>query len=666
MARCYNCMKEYEFRTAYCPYCGYRFAQGADDLYYLKPGMSLGNGRYMVGVAINAGGFGIVYKAWDQTLNKMVAIKEHYPSSIVTRTAGTYEVRAYSEKNRQEFEQGKERFLNEARKIARFAEHPNIVDVYDFFEENNTAYMVMEYMDGMTLKSYIQEQGGKIRAEMAVGVSVAVLDALKEVHKEKIIHRDINPNNIFICKNGVVKLFDFGAARFTDTDMSTVLTPHYAPPEQYSTKGVQGPWTDIYAVGATLYYALTGIKPEESTDRLRKDEVIPPYKIDSSVSKELSNAVMRAMALKRELRFKNAAQFQDALLNKRKVLDTEQELKRRRRIRFLQIGTVFVVLGVAAGSCWYVFRERREQAVLNPTSVEIWVKADENDTEESTEERFLAMAEDFCNQYPQVTLDINVVSYETYEEMINQAAKEGTLPDLFDSTDLDQEYLDQLAALDQVWELVPDRSQYYILEDYESLFPEEKQIPLCMQIPVTYIMDGEISNDLSVRMEDKMLFEKMELIQPSDEVFTGASALQNFLQGKVYEYYSDTGDYQILTEKIPAQFETEIPDPQKVPELILRPDHLWSVSEAAGSDEKKAAQRLLSFMLADRAQNILGVRYLEGVPVSKAMCDVFFDVYYGDLGAAEDYLAAAAPKGSQWLKENQEYIKKQKKEADGT
>lgn len=663
MARCYSCMKEYKTETAYCPYCGYRFDQGAEDLYYLRPGIKLKNERYMIGTVISNGGFGIVYKAWDQTLDKMVAVKEYYPSSIAARRADTYEVRAYAEGNIQEFDHGKQRFLTEARNVARFGEHPNIVDVYDFFEENNTVYMVMEYMDGVTLKSYILEQGGKINSEMAVGAAISVLDALREVHKEKFIHRDINPSNIFICKSGVVKLFDFGAACFGDSEMPKILTPHYAPPEQYNTTEAQGPWSDIYAVGATLYYALTGVKPNDAMERKEKDKLVPPYKLEPSVPRELSNAVMRAMALKRELRFKTAVQFQEALLNKRRVLDTDQELKRRRRMRFLQVGAVLLVLGGAAGSCFYVFQKQQSYAGLNPVTLEIWVKADENDTEESAKERVQAMAEDFCSEYPQVTLDIKAISYEDYEEEINRAAAEKALPDLFDSTDLDQEYLSELTALDQVWALLPDRSNYYILENYDALFPEQKQLPLCMQVPVIYSASesesGEDGGTSVVRREDRMLFEEMGINETKSQATASESAIQSFLQGKSSEYDADTGDYQFLTEQIPAQFEVRIPEES---EPLLRPDHLWSVSEGAGEDAKKAAQRLLAFMLTDRAQNILGVQYMEGIPLSKAMCEVFFDVYYGDLKDAESYLETAKAEGSQWIRENQRYMKEQEEE----
>ena len=158
------------------------------------------------------------------------------------------------------------RFLAEARNMAMFNTHPNIVNVYEFFEENNTAYIAMEFLKGMSFKQYIAAQGGKIGWQTAVSVVLSVLDGLKEIHRAKIIHRDVSPDNIFLVptddgKDYRIKLIDFGAARFASGEeektLSIILKPGYAPPEQYRSKSRQGPWTDLYAVGAVLYRAIT-------------------------------------------------------------------------------------------------------------------------------------------------------------------------------------------------------------------------------------------------------------------------------------------------------------------------------------------------------------------------------------------------------------------------
>lgn len=680
MTRCYYCMKEHSDEEVTCPYCGHQ-PELQDTLYYLQPGTWLCEGRYLIGNAVNAGGFGIVYRALDKTFDKLIAIKEYYPGGIAARTPGTNQVLIYSDKRISEYEQGKERFLNEARKVAKFNTHPSIVDVYDFFEENNTAYMVMEFMDGMTYKDYIKLQGGKIKQQTAINVALAVLDALREVHKEKIIHRDINPNNIFICKNGMVKLFDFGAARIESTDMTTVLTPHYAPPEQYSTMGKQGAYTDIYAVGAMTYYALTGIKPEESTDRVQEDHLISPHEVDSEIPLELSNAVMRAMALKEDLRYQNTEQFRDALMNKGNVLSVEQEMKRRRCLRMVQVVGVFTALIAAGVGVFWYYQNQVNQTTLQDADLDVWLVADENDTEESAKTRFAEMITDFSQTYSQVELHVTVFSQAEYEERLNQAAKEKMLPDVFDSTYLQPEYMSMLQPLDDAYDLISDTSLYLFMEQYEHLFPEKKQMPLCFQIPVVYeylendddTEEAYVSMTLdSLKVDDKysysvkpetfLIYDKMFGIdcvkeyeqftkEQNRNMMTESYAM--FRDGKVKYYLSDTGDYQMLTEDMPKQFQVVFPWENV---CFARFDHLWSVSADALEHEKKAAQWLIYYMLSDSAQHILGIRNLEGIPLSKNMYNSFLEVYQGELSQIQEYLPKLEVGGSEWIDENNGYM----------
>lgn len=679
-------MREYPEGQQMCPYCGYK-PVNHDNLYYLLPGTLLCQGRYLIGNAINAGGFGIVYRALDKTLDKLIAIKEYYPGGIAARTPGTSQVLIYSDKRIAEYEQGKTRFLNEARKVAKFNTHPNIVDVYDFFEENNTAYMVMEFMDGMTYKAYIKAQGGKVQQHIAVNVALAVLDALREVHKEKIIHRDINPSNVFICKNGMVKLFDFGAARIETADMTTVLTPHYAPPEQYSTHGKQGPYTDIYAVGAMTYLALTGIKPEESTDRVQEDHLLPPHKINSEIPIELSNAIMRAMALKPELRYQNTEQFRDALMNKKNVLNVEQEMRRRKRLRVIQAASLLSVVVIAGGLMLLRYQAQVRERTLQTTELEVWLVADENDTEESARERFFEMTEDFSKEYSQVGLKVIAFSENTYADQINQAAEKGELPDVFDSTYLDSQYLSKLQPLDETWKLMDDTSLYLFLDQYNALFPEKKQMPLCFQVPIIYerLDSNNTESDLSssVTLEDlkieenasysvkpetfliydEMLGEKCteeyEMLADEKGYDPITDSYEMFRNGAVQYYLSDTGDYQMLTEDMPKQFQVVFPWKDS---CFARLDHLWSVNAESSDAQKKAGQWLIYYMLSDSAQHILGIRSLEGIPISENMCQSFLEVYQGELGTIQKYLPELKTGGSDWISKNNEYMKKWKNE----
>lgn len=283
----------------------------------LKPGVILKE-RYKIEEVIGAGGFGITYRAWDPLLQSYVAIKEYYPSGIATRSADSSKVCVPVGQEQREYHRGKIRFLKEAQDVARFQSEPNIVSIYDYLEENDTAYMVMEYLHGCTLKQYIREHGGRLDTDHILHICLSVLDALAVVHKAGMIHRDISPENIFICEDLTVKLIDFGAAKQVYLDgeqtMSVVLKPGYAPPEQYAKKDKQGLWTDIYALGATLYFAATGEKPEESFGRVLEDTIKPVCEVNPEIPRAMSQVIMRAMSVKIEDRYQTVEAMREALL----------------------------------------------------------------------------------------------------------------------------------------------------------------------------------------------------------------------------------------------------------------------------------------------------------------------------------------------------------------
>lgn len=283
----------------------------------LKPGVILKE-RFKIEEVIGAGGFGITYRAWDPLLQSYVAIKEYYPSGIATRSADSSKVCVPVGQEQREYHRGRIRFLKEAQDVARFQSEPNIVSIYDYLEENDTAYMVMEYLHGCTLKQYIREHGGRLDTDHILHICLSVLDALAVVHKAGMIHRDISPENIFICEDLTVKLIDFGAAKQVYLDgeqtMSVVLKPGYAPPEQYAKKDKQGPWTDIYALGATLYFAATGEKPEESFGRVLEDTIKPVCEVNPEIPRAMSQVIMRAMSVKIEDRYQTVEAMREALL----------------------------------------------------------------------------------------------------------------------------------------------------------------------------------------------------------------------------------------------------------------------------------------------------------------------------------------------------------------
>lgn len=273
---CFGCFQEKE-PGGYCPYCG--FSENEEQPYLALPLGTLLNGRYMLGKVLGTGGFGITYLGYDLTLDIKVAIKEYMPSSIATRNADRYNV-TLTGRAEDDYQLGMERFLEEAKILAKLQNTPHIVSVQNYFRENNTAYFVMEYIDGMSLKDYLADQGDKIPYAQAFAILGPIMEALVQVHALNLLHRDISPDNIYITSRGESRLLDFGAARFALGDgksVSVILKHGYAPEEQYSSHGNQGPWTDVYAMGATFYRCITGMLPPDSVERIRADTLRPSF-----------------------------------------------------------------------------------------------------------------------------------------------------------------------------------------------------------------------------------------------------------------------------------------------------------------------------------------------------------------------------------------------------
>ncbi len=321
---CMGCMAD-KGDARQCPHCGWIEGTQPDSPLHLPPRTIL-NEKYLLGKALGQGGFGITYLAWDLNLNLKLAIKEYFPQDLASRAAGHSEVAAYTGAMGGEFDYGLEKFLQEARTLAQFDGHPSIVSVRDFFRANGTAYIVMSYLDGMDFKHYVAEQGHRLPFDRTLNIIMPVLDALKEVHAVNILHRDISPDNIFIKKNGQVVLVDFGAARQAVStkgrSLSIILKPGFTPEEQYRSKGVQGPWTDIYAIAATIYRAITGQMPPESLDRLAEDTLVPPSRLGVAIGGNEERALLKAMAVRAEERFQTVTDFQEALLGKSTPLQT--------------------------------------------------------------------------------------------------------------------------------------------------------------------------------------------------------------------------------------------------------------------------------------------------------------------------------------------------------
>lgn len=614
MIRCLNCMEMYD-ETANCPHCGFSNASKPREPYHLYPGTVLNN-KYTIGTVIGFGGFGVIYKAWDNNLNRVVAVKEYYPTTFLSRIEGEKQVHIYDSKNTDVFEKGKREFLEEARNLAKFNQHPVVVNIYDFFEENGTAYFVMEYLDGCSLKDIMADaakRGKRLSVKTALQITQAVLGALKAVHSSNIIHRDIKPGNIFVCKNGTVKLIDFGAARFSDQDTektrTIIITPGYAPAEQYQTNSKQGPFTDIYAIAAVLYEMLTGIKPDESINRKVEDNVEHPRNINKDVSKALSNAVMRAMAVNQEIRFQNVDQFAKALIATKAVRDARGEIRYRRNKRNLKIAVIFLFIALITGVANQTYQRDRLEAVLEECEIELWAPYNEENGIDSATALYQTMLEEFNSDYTQVKVNIKLIEESQYKAELLTALQSETGPDVFDSTCLTPTDYEQLEPLDKFFEFSEyDESQYYLLDRYEQWYPSKKQLPLSLCVTVRY------GNSLQENLADDYDYEK----------YLNSEA--NYI-GTIY-------DYEKIQEDMAGIYTIDT-SMQNVSNH--RFTNLWSVNTNASEQEKNAAIRVLYYFLSEISQEELTVLNNNGLPLNKNIMTIYTDVN-NDFSYILDYI----------------------------
>lgn len=297
-----------------CTCCGARAGFMQEPAFALPAGTILA-GNYLIGGVLGFGGFGITYLGLDLTREIKVAIKEFMPAGTASRSPGQLYMTA---KNKENFEYGLTRFYDEAKTVYKYRHHPNIIHVYKLFRENCTGYYVMEYLEGQDFKHFLKRYGGRTDFNTLMKIMLPVMDALECVHLDHVIHRDISPDNIFVGET--VKLIDFGAARVAlagqSKSLSIILKKGFAPEEQYRTHGRQGPWTDIYALAGTMYFALTGVMVPEAPERLFKDELKDLQEMDVHLPDYSAAAIMQSLAVRAENRYQTIEDFRSALLGK--------------------------------------------------------------------------------------------------------------------------------------------------------------------------------------------------------------------------------------------------------------------------------------------------------------------------------------------------------------
>lgn len=636
MSRCSNCFSEIGNQSI-CPKCGYKKGDAPKELYHLFPSTVLKD-RYIIGEVLGFGGFGITYKAWDKKLDTIVAIKEYYPSGIVNRVPGEKEVIIYAQKRRKEFDYGRDRFLDEARNMAKFKSETNIVNVFEFFEENNTAYIVMEYLDGITLNKYLSDNEGIIDIDTGVQIAEAICNALQKIHSFGIVHRDVSPDNIFLCINGAIKLIDFGAARFSQDEnqlMTIILKPGFAPPEQYDKINKQGPWTDIYALGATLYYIITGEKPEESTNRKIKDELPSPKDINSDIPEYLSNTIMKAMAIDLHLRFQSIDEFLAALHQNKKVLPIAVEKKRKKRRRSLGISIVALAIVVGIIISVFSWNKEKEEETLPDCEITIWIEASGNEIVDSAkEEAYKTVITDFNSSFANVKIHLETISSSDYSKSLKN---NGSLPNIYEynGTLANAKVLD----LDNVYHS-SEASSCSMLQKAKDFFGNYNYLPTGFNIPVVYMnrYATEYSNDKisdinelityydtsgqygTFIFDDNNIRKTFEL----DNDYYDENAIDEFVDDNYIFYGSDTTKYFYVRENFPAQYKILACDKENV---FCSYDNILCAVDT-NKNENKATERFLQFLLNNNAQDVFYVRNQNSsLPINDNVLDVLVSVY---------------------------------------
>lgn len=675
--RCLNCFNLFDIvysdkeEREVCPYCGYCEGTPPKELYHLYPGVGLYNNRYVIGTCIGFGGFGITYKAWDNVLETVVAVKEYYPTGLVQRVPGKPQVIIYTGESKEEYMQGLERFLDEAKNMAKFVDNPNIVHVDAFFEENNTAYLVMEYLPGMTLKSYLKSKGGRIGCEEVIPIADAVITALKEIHAGGIIHRDISPDNIMLCNDGRIKLLDFGAARFSDADQertrSIILKPGFAPPEQYQAKSKQGPWTDIYALCATVYRAITGVLPDESVNRVIEDTVQSPIQIYSDIPERISNTVMKGMSIYPEIRFSNVDELKKALDGEKKVMKPKKELRVRRMKRTITVGIALLIVVSMSLYVYNMYKNKKADVVMNSADISIWIAVDDQMNEDGAKAMMDSGIEAFTSSQEKVNVNYKFIPEDQYGSELLKAYENGEMPTIFQAQYATKEIMEDAASVDKVYEYMEKSGSddCYLLENYKNSIEESKKIPLSFEAPIVYVKrSSEVKNIDNLTISDYKQIESMSddsfyISESAEDMLLsslnsdensqniddkrkkewkklgGSEIYKQFLSDdKLLYYFGSTEDYKFVNDSWAGRYKIVKIESDSV---YVEPTNELSISGTTSDDESRAASLLISYMLKQGAQEalFLGTSYsdngvdklqkIEGLPVNKSALKSYTD-----------------------------------------
>jgi hypothetical protein len=421
-----------------------------------------------------------------------------------------------------------------------------------------------------------------------------------------------------ICSNGTVKLFDFGAARFSKNEtqemlkLTQVMKPGYSPPEQYQAISKQGPWTDIYALGATLYYMITGTKPEESTNRKTEDNLIPPNQLNPDIPDYMNDTILRAMAVDMHLRFSSVVEFEKALTKEKKVLGVVKEKKRRKKNRIIGLSAAVLALGIGLTIFLHSYEQQRLEMTLPDGEITIWFAVSEDeDLAADKIQAYEAIIANFTTDevdedenprgFPNVTIEFEYFTYDEYASVLREALEAGELPQLFESSGLSADILGQTTSVENALEQVIS-NEVLFFNQFDTVFPDGSQFPLGFIMPLLFRNSNPFEDDGA----------------ETDE-------RARFLAGKSAEYIGTTADYYAVQDALAGLYSIEMLDSR---DIVCTFTMMMSIGHG-DDDQITIAERFLASLLGGFAQDFLHIQYQSGsLPLNRnILLNVFVPTY---------------------------------------
>ena len=602
--RCNSCFEVYGENEIRCPFCGYSESEKGKNPHVLQPGTLLRNDRFIVGEQVGQGTVGIVYKAWDKRLHRVIAIKEFFPEALAARAEGMMTVMVYSSQDVNEYERRLSKFKREAMIMSLVTDSTHCIKAYDIFEENSTAYITMEYFNAPKLSEYLQERERPTLPEKEVNaIMLQLLAGVDELHSKGIYHLDLSPDNIFIKKDDTkteIKIFSFDAAVLKGDMRRGIATEKktnsgFAAPELYNKNGTVGPWTDVYTMGAVYYYLLTGKVPQDALKREKEDIILEPAQ-RVNVSEWVNAMVAQALSVVREQRYTDAGKFREVLAYRMEREEKEQAVMKQKQKKRVCRLTVLIVslLAIFATAMVLLFALSDKES-----DITMWVVADTD--AEMEKARYEAVIKAFRENNPDISVSVEVMSGSTVTERL-QNAGEQELPDLVETTYVSGSVLDRCDSLTRLKKQVV---RNWVVENIRGLNDvSDKQIPVGFYATVRY-------------KQPEIAIDQLQ-----------AGSAYEFIKGDAGYVDSDTTLYSMMQKNLPGRY--ELAEAAKK-EIYFA--EVFSVS-AQTSKNKKAANSLLEFMMTDEAQEIIHITYnSDYLPITKSIFelyvrDVFTELYF--------------------------------------